>query len=191
MRKTLLLFSLILSLNGWGNEQPDDIIYSRTPLMFGVEQDVLPYFLKGYIVTGWIGSGFFRKRFSYAQASSPGFFLQDGISSDRVKAFGLSFEYFFRENFEGFWFGPGIGYWTNDIQAENGLKQKNESFIFTLGGGYNYSLTKWLYVSPWLALHTRVSGTDEFNIGAVTTYKPILFTPELSVKIGIKLGRYI
>ncbi|MFT5779359.1 MAG: hypothetical protein ACI837_002317 [Crocinitomicaceae bacterium] len=82
-----------------------------TPLItVGLEQDVLPYALKGFILTGWIGKNKYRNRFSYAQATRPGFILGDDVVEDRVKAFGISFEYFFKDDYTGWWFGPGIGY---------------------------------------------------------------------------------
>lgn len=155
-------------------------------ISFGIEQDVLPYFLNGYILTGWIGRDFSRYRFSYAEASTPGFYLSDNIASDNVKAFGLSFEYFFRENFQGLWFGPGIGFWTNSVESDLGFTAINQSAIFTMGGGYNIPIGKFFYVSPWLAVHSRVSGTQTIPLGN-TIYQPARFTPELSIKVGIKL----
>ncbi len=161
-------------------------VHRPSTLTIGLEQDILPYVLKGYIITGWIGRDFFRYRMSYAQAETPGFTHNENIHKDRVNAFGLSFEFFFKEKYKGLWFGPGVGYWTNYIQADDGTKGKNESVIFSLGGGYNYYLTRWLYVSPWVAMHFRVSGYDKINIGT-TMYTPAIFTPEVSLKMGIKI----
>ena len=152
---------------------------------FGLEQDVLPYFFKGFIITGWTGRDFMRYRFSYAQATNPKFVLGEGIDADRVNAFGLSFEYFFKENFEGFWLGPGIGYWTNNVKSIMNEEIINESVIFSFGGGYNFKITNWLYFTPWVAGHTRVSGTTPVEMVS-TVYKPAIFTPELSLKLGVK-----
>lgn len=154
-------------------------------LSIGLEQDILPYILKGYIITGWAGKNHLRARLSYAKAISPEFILQDGIQKDEVNAFGLSIEYFFKENFKGLWLGPGVGYWINHVDVNSVDPVQNESFIFSLGGGYNYFLTDWLYISPWVATHFRISGTTEIYTHGIT-YKPAVFTPEVSLKLGIK-----
>ena len=186
----LLVLSIFLSLGFLSSAQHKNH-YGREHhrLTFGIEQDVLPYVLGGYIGTGWIGKGYVRSRFSYASAKTPGFILQDNVNTDEVKAFGLSFEYFARGEFEGFWIGPGIGHWTNTITFYDGIRARNESLIFTLGGGYNFNLTNWLYVSPWAALHTRITGTDQVTtfLDPLHVYQPSRFTPEISAKIGIKL----
>lgn len=157
-----------------------------TPITFGVEQDVLPYALGGFIATGWIGKNQFRHRFSYAHATSPKLVYGADTKSDAVRAFGISFEYFFKEDFKGWWLGPGVGYWTNLIETNNLQQLRNESVIFTFGGGYNFFITDWLYTSPWIALHTRVSGNETISVGN-ESYTPAILTPELSVKLGIKL----
>lgn len=153
---------------------------------FGIEQDILPYILRGYIGTGWIGREGVRIRFSYAHATQPKFFLGDGILRDRVQAFGISTEFFVRPGFRGWWFGPGIGYWTDVIDTKLQTNLRHESFIFSLGGGYIFNLRPWLYLSTWTALHTRVSGNAPLDYGGII-YKPALLTPEVSLKIGVKL----
>ncbi|MCG8575495.1 MAG: hypothetical protein MI810_11470 [Flavobacteriales bacterium] len=175
----------ILLLSLWTTTSFGQSKSKPAPIHVGIEQDVLPYVLKGYIGTLWIGRYYSRYRVSYAEANSPAFFLADGIAADKVKAFGISFEYFFNENFEGLWLGPGLGHWTNYLENTDGITAKNESFIFSFGGGYNFRLTNWLYTSPWVALHSRVSGNDDFMIGS-TNYQPAIFTPELSIKLGVK-----
>ncbi len=183
MKKGIIILLVCIShfCMGQGNVEAQP---NRVTL--GFEQDILPYVLGGYILTGWTGRDKFRYRFSYAKAHTPKFTHQESTQSDVVQAFGMSFEYFFKDDFEGWWFGPGIGYWTNSIETINLAQGKNESVIFSLGGGYNYPLTHWLYVSPWIALHTRVSGNERIDMGN-DTYLPSFITPELSIKVGIKL----
>ncbi len=158
----------------------------QNQLRIGLEQDVLPYFLKGYIGTVWVGKQHLRGRFSYAEASSPPLLLADGISSDRVQAVGLSCEYFPKPEFSNWWFGPGIGYWNNSIANVDGVTVQNESWILTLGSGYQYFLNKRFYLSTWTALHTRITGSKEISVGGYT-HKPMLVTPELSLKVGLMI----
>lgn len=179
---TLLLTLIINSSYG----QLTNANSNKSILNIGIEQDVLPYVLKGYIGTVWFGRDKFRYRLSYASASSPKFILADNIEEDRVKAFGISFEYFFKDDYKGLWFGPGVGVWTNYITSKNNFHIKNESMIATIGGGYNMYLTNWLYFSPWVAMHFRVSGNDPVQL-IQESYKPAIITPELSLKLGIKL----
>lgn len=178
--KKWIFFSLLLSFVFRGFSQSEE---SKTTV--GLEQDVLPYVLKGYIGTLWIGFDNYRYRLSYAQAATPAFTHGKGIIKDVVNALGLSFEFFKNKDFKGLWFGPGLGYWSNNITTAGGDKLSNQSVVFSLGGGYNYFLNKFLYISPWVALHTRVSGVYEIYVGDYT-YKPVIFTPEVSFKIGAK-----
>jgi hypothetical protein len=64
----------------------------------GIEQDVLPYVLGGYFVSGWTGRDKMRCRFSHARANTPKFIHGDDIKAEAVNAFGISLEYFFIEN---------------------------------------------------------------------------------------------
>ncbi|MBL4703357.1 MAG: hypothetical protein JKY54_02490 [Flavobacteriales bacterium] len=81
---------LIFSSPIWSQDQVEN---KPAKIVFGLEQDVLPYLLKGYIITGWTGREYFRYRFSYASATTPDFIHAENVNSDQVKAFGISFEY--------------------------------------------------------------------------------------------------
>ena len=181
MRKLILLLAACLALSASAQSVPEA---TKPSITLGLEQDVLPYVLRGFIFTGWTGRDQMRIRFSYAEAQSPGLLLADHLERDRVQAFGISAEYFFKDNFEGIWFGPGVGFWTNQVRDTLGTETLNESVVFSLGGGYNLALTRWLYASPWVALHTRVSGMEPVPMAA-GSYQPMRFTPEVSVKLGL------
>lgn len=183
----LPLFFLLLQVNGvFAHDPPLRRGLSFPEYTFGLEQDVLPYVLRGFIGTGWIGRDGMRVRFSYAQATQPRFFLGEGIRRDRVEAFGLSMEYFLNGRFERWWLGPGIGFWTDVVDTDGGVRHLHESTIFTMGGGYVLPITRWLYASSWTAVHARVSGNRPVDlVGA--TYRPAVLTPEVSVKVGIML----
>jgi hypothetical protein len=154
-------------------------------ISIGIEQDILPYVLNGFIGTAWAGKNKFRVRLSYAEADIPPFVLQSGFQKDRTHAVGISAEYFLKDDFKGLWFGPGIGYWNNEATTTNNFKGEVQSWVFSLGGGYNIFLWKGLYTTPWLALHTRIAGNNSRYIDNIK-YTPMLFTPEVSVKLGWK-----
>lgn len=153
---------------------------------FGLEQDVLPYILGGYIATAWLGKDHLRGRFSFAKSNIPGFYRADEILKDRVTAFGINFEYFVKQDFRGLWFGLGYGMWTNDVEFISENTYVHLSNIVSVGGGYNYHITNRIYISPWLALHTRIDGTSEVFIDS-DRYIASRLTPEVSMKIGVRL----
>jgi len=153
-------------------------------ISFGIEQDALPYILGGYFVSGWVGREKTRLRFAYANTQVPALARPSGIASDQIRAFGMAYEFFFCDDYSGLWFGPGIGFWTNDATTDRGFPIQNESMVFTFGGGYNWFLNSWFYISPWVATHFRVSGTDPQIIDR-TEYRPTVFTPEISLKLGV------
>lgn len=186
---TILLFLLTFStVSGQYNPDEDDRS-SYNKIYFGLEQDVLPYVLSGFIITGWAGIKKTRLRLSYAHANSPKFFRKKNIDFEQTRATGLNVEFFFKPEFEGFWVGPGLGYWWNTVKnEETGQVRDFTSAVVSVGGGYNWFIWKGLYISPWLAAHFRLSGNKGFEMGG-ELYKPMLITPEISLKIGWCFGR--
>ena len=177
-----LLF-LTLHLLATGVYAQNDSTSKR--ITVGIEQDALPYVLNGFIGTAWMGINHIRVRTSYAEANTPAFVLQNGFKQDRTRAFGISGEHFFKDDFRGLWLGPGIGYWNNEVISSNNYTDWVKSWVFSIGGGYNIFLWKGWYITPWLALHTRIIGNDSRTIDN-TKYTPMLFTPEVSIKLGYK-----
>ncbi len=162
---------------------------------FAIEQDVLPYVFNGYMVSVLHGSGATRKRLSFTKFNIPRFYLDDALKTNKISVLSLNYEIFL-ERFKchrGLWIGPGIGYWSNRILTNDGIQSKNNSVVLTAGVGYNLLLHRFkprsffysLYLSPWVAGHFRVTGTESIEIGNYT-YQPRIFTPEVSVKIGFE-----
>jgi hypothetical protein len=162
---------------------------STAQFAVGLEQDALPYVLKGFIGTVWFGEKHLRTRVSYAHAYSPKLVLQKDITQEKTIAVGVSSEFFLKENFKGLWFGPGIGYWEQQVKSVNSTAaHRFQSAIFSLGGGYNIYLWRNLYFTPWVAAHFRVTGNGKQDIDGVA-YTPMSITPEASVKLGWKIGK--
>ena len=176
--KYLIVICFLVVIPSKGNAQED-----RT-MAFGIEQDVLPYILKGYFGSLWYGNYKWRLRGSYAVSQVPNF-GNESLNSDRVQAAGLSFEMFFKEQYKGWWFGPGIGYWRNNIKFNSGQETINESIVLTIGGGYNWVFWKGFYISPWMAMHFRTTGFSDINI-LNESYSPWPVTPEVSLKVGYR-----
>ena len=207
MKNALILLLLLMSsVSGYGQTDSSEFRYEylmcatarmsaqREVVYLGVEQDILPYFLKGFIVSGWVQKNANRFRLSYAEANVPGFYVDEAVKTDRVKVLSANYEYFRNYGPYRLWFGPGVGYWTNRVETKDLAQAKNTSVVLTLGAGFNY-YNYWvnrklrkigrLYISPWVATHFRVTGLDPVQIGDYS-YQPALFTPEVSLKIGMQ-----
>ena len=151
----------------------------------GIEQDILPYFLKGFNISAWAGMKNTRLRFNYAQANTPKFWMADGIVKERIAATQVAVDFFLKKDFKGFWFGPGLGHWQTSLMTEQQEKRNFPGIVFSAGSGYNWNFYKGFYLSPYIAGHMRISGTKNIEMGTLY-YRPSLMFPEISLKLGWK-----
>lgn len=155
---------------------------SRTTI--GFELDALPYITGGYYGSIWLGHDRIRLRPVVAKTTLPSFVVQDGFDHADVRAYAIIADYFFRDNFRGFWMGAGAEYWRNSVERTlNGATASWDNTIATLGGGYVWTLAGNFYVNPWGAVHLIIAGHSDLQVGGAT-YSPKRLTPELSLKIG-------
>ena len=158
---------------------------SSKKINIGVEQDLLPYATGGYFACVWAGRNHVRVRALTARVHKPDFIIQDGFTNNDVTAYAFTTDYFLKENWKGLWLAAGLVFWKSSIQAEG----KPETVYFKnllLNGsiGYNISLYKHFYVSPWCGLNILVAGDKNVNVGG-QNFAPPLLNPEASVKFGI------
>jgi hypothetical protein len=180
----LILFQVAtLSLSA----QNIDMDNAYSTLYWGIEQDPQPYFFKGWTVSAWMGLKRARIKGNFAAANTPAFFRRPGINFERTNASHVGIDFFFKDQFKGFWVGPSLGYWWNRIKSEDHYQKDFWSAIFSVGTGYNIYIFKGLYISPYLAGHLRITGTKNIMLGPLD-YTPRLFTPEISLKIGWRFG---
>lgn len=184
MRSLICVFIFVYSCASLFGQKVEN---AYSTLYWGIEQDPLPYILKGFILSGWMGLKNTRIRGTYAEANTPSFFRRPGINYERTKASHLGVEFFFTKEFKGFWVGPSLGYWWNRIKNEDLYQRDFWSGVFSVNGGYNWYIFKGFYISPYLAGHLRISGTKNIILGTLD-YQPRLFTPEISLKIGWRFG---
>jgi hypothetical protein len=154
-------------------------------LNFGLEQDLLPYATGGYFFGAWAGKNHFRIRALTARVHKPEFAVKDGFTNNEVTAYALTADYFLKQNWKGWWMATGLVYWKSSIQTE----AKTSTAYFTnwlLNGsiGYNFTLYRHLYLSPWAGLNLRVAGDEEVPVDG-KVYIPPLWNPEASLKLGI------
>jgi hypothetical protein len=150
----------------------------------GLELDVLPYITGGYFGAAWLGKGHVRMRALTASVNKPDWATPDGFTNHHITAYAAVLDFFLKPNWKGFWIGGGPVYWRSTIQTDQ-QKQTAECNNWLLNGsaGYNFSLGKHFYLSPWAGLSLRVAGDTKVPVDNTTFTLP-LWNPEASLKVG-------
>lgn len=150
----------------------------------GFELDALPYLSGGWYGSAWVGRDRVRIRPVVASTELPSFLVEEGFSDAKVEAYALIVDWFFRDDFRGFWVGAGAEYWKSSVTNEtNGGTADWNNTVATVGGGYVWKIAGNFYVNPWVAGHLIVGGPTSVPAGGAT-YNPKRFSPEASVKLG-------
>lgn len=183
MKKLFTWLLFILSALTTGNlwAQKED---ASSPMVFGVEQDVLPYLTGGYYAGVFAAKGHIRVRALMAQVRKPGIIVPDGFTDNWVTAYALVGDYFLRDDMSGLWISSGIVHWASTIRAENAdPRTAYANWLLNGSMGYNVRLGKNIYLSPWAGLHLRISGDKTVSV-AGKSFDTALLNPEASLKVG-------
>jgi hypothetical protein len=182
MKKIYLFALLCFGLSGFAFSQ--DSANSKSKWQGGLELDVLPYLTGGYFGAGWVGKKNVRLRVLTAFVKKPDWSTPDGFTNHQITAYAAVVDFFLKPNWKGFWIGGGPVYWKSTIQTDQ-QKQTAQSNNWLLNGsaGYNFSLGKHFYLSPWAGLSLRVAGDTKVPIDN-TTYTLPQWNPEASLKVG-------
>jgi hypothetical protein len=179
MKKYFLVLAIMIS--NIANSQTDST-YPNTAI--GFEVDALPYVTGGYYGSVWIGHNHMRYRAILTRLTTPEFVLPDGFTNNKIIAYTIITDYFFKPDFEGWWVGAGVEYWKCEIQSDAKLSTaKYNNTIFTLGGGYVWKFYENFYLNPWTAGHLRIAGDNSVIVDG-KEFKPSLLTFEVSLKLG-------
>ena len=173
--KVILIFLLLLNSSIFAIDK------------ISLEVDALPYITGGnYIGVGVANNGF-NYRFIKADVNMPNFILPNHIDSVNMDVYTFIVDYFFRgEDYDGPWIGLGYELWNLKVKEENSnIEEDLTQHIFTLGGGYVFSLGEYFFVNPWIAVHYDLNNDTEKLVGN-TIYKPKRITPEASLKFGFR-----
>jgi hypothetical protein len=187
MKKTLffLLLCYSFSLQAQNDAANFSNSSSTKKYNFGLELDALPYATGGYFAGAWIGKDQWRTRALLADVNLPDFTTKKGFTNHHIRAYAVLLDRFLNNNWKGWWVGAGPVYWKSTIQDENRKATQNFENILLNGSiGYNFTLYKNLYVSPWAGMSCKIGGNDQFTLEN-RTYKLPLLNPELSLKIGV------
>jgi len=178
--KLLVTFLFLLPFLGFGQHDS-----SHSKWNVGFEQDILPYITGGYFAAAWIGKDHIRSRILVANVHKPDFILKKGFTNNRVTAYAITADYFFKNNWTGWWTGVGIVYWKNSIQSDAKLSTAYYNNTLLNGSiGYNWNFAKHFYLSPWAGLNLRVGGAKHVVVDG-KTFDPPLLNPEAALKLGV------
>lgn len=182
MKKMFLVVIILSASTISGQKTNTDPLVTRQT--FGTELDLLPFISGGYYASAWYGIDNFRFRTILTKTTVPQFVVTEGYQNNKLKVYAFIADYFFKKNFEGFWIGSGIEYWDSKITHKtDNLTASYHNTVFTMGGGYVWKFYDNFFLNPWVAFHYIIAGDKEVRIGR-NIYKPNLFTPEASIKIG-------
>lgn len=193
MKKAILLVFTVLSIQLQAQSNKNNGTYSDSAkndqtsnkLNFGLELDVLPYATGGYFGAGWVGKDKWRGRALFGDVNKPDFVTKEGFTNHHIKAYAVLLDRFLKNDWKGWWIGAGPVYWKSNIQSEDSNATKNfDNFLLNGSLGYNFTLYKNIYISPWAGLSLKVGGNDEFVLDNKAYNLPLL-NPEASIKFGI------
>jgi hypothetical protein len=192
MKKALLLIFTIFSMQSqaqFKNENGTDSFQNNQTQIskwnFGLELDALPYATGGYFGAGWVGKNKWRVRVLLADVNKPDFTTKDGFTNHHIKAYAVILDRFLKDNWKGWWIGGGPVYWKSNIQSDSSNATKNFDNLLLNGSlGYNFTIYKNIYISPWAGLSLKVAGNDEFILDNKEYNLPLL-NPEASIKFGL------
>lgn len=178
MKFLLLLLSLYLSVTTQAQ------VNEPKKLQSGLELDVLPYATGGYFGAGWIGKDLWRMRVLTAFVKKPDWSTTKGFSNHQIHAYALVADRFFKKDWKGWWAGAGLVLWNSTIQTNARIQTAKFNNLLVNGSvGYNITLYKHFYVSPWASLNLRVAGDKNIPVDNKIYTLPTL-NPEASLKFG-------
>lgn len=150
----------------------------------GAELDVLPYATGGYFAGAWAGKQQWRIRVLTASVNKPDWTTTDGFSNHHIYAYALVADRFFKPDWKGWWISGGLVFWKSSIQTDTRLQTSHfQNFLLNGSLGYNISLYRRLYLSPWAGLSIRTAGDTKVPVDNKQFTLPLL-NPEASIKLG-------
>jgi len=178
-----ILFAILFTCSvAWG--QSSDSVTMSSIKTGGIELDALPYISGGYYGSVWYGVDHFRFRGVITKTTVPQFILPEGFKNNRLNVIAFIVDYFPQQEFRGWWIGSGVEIWNATIEHENeSVAPSYSNTVFTVGGGYVWKFYKNFYLNPWAAGHLMVAGDRAVAVGS-WSYKPAVFTGEMSLKVG-------
>ena len=151
------------------------------------ELNVLPYITVGYFGCLWVGKSKWRSRVLTAFVKKPDWSTTKGFRCHVITAYALPLDRFLKDNREGLWTGGGPVLRNSQIKAEvSDVKYKFSHLLINGSLGYNFSLSKHFYISPWTALSLKIAGDKDIVVNT-RNYNLPMFNSILSLRLSIYL----
>lgn len=162
---------------------------NSTDAAAGFAVDLLPTVLSatqgeaGYSFQAWTGFENVKMRVVAAHLYQPDSVINDSFENYEMNVAAFIMDYFFADNFNGFWIGTGAELWNCSIEHKaTGETVQWTDNILTLGAGYVWKITENVYLDPFAALHYRMNDTKVMAGGEEFTRQRV--SASASVKIG-------
>ena len=143
----------------------------KRDINFGVETLGLPYYDGFSGGTIWFGKDHFKLKGGKTSLATPSVYLRDGFENDNFDLTFVNIEYFWKNNYNGLWFGTGFGSWKGSLGHEEEIElgaYENVRLGFTFG--YQYKLMNNIYVNGWFGLYALITGDTEAPVGNRIVY---------------------
>lgn len=175
-------FLLLLLLSGFIPSQAQRVTDKK--IQAGLELDVLPYATGGYFAAAWLGKKKWRARLLTADVNKPDWSTSAGFTNHHISSYALVADRFLQTGWKGWWISGGLVYWNSHIQTDQRSETaKFKNFLLNGSLGYNITLYKKLYLSPWAGLSFRAAGDTKVPVDNKLFTLPFI-NPEASVKLG-------
>ncbi|MBS1556537.1 MAG: hypothetical protein JSU09_16570 [Bacteroidetes bacterium] len=184
MKKTFMLVCLVAGIVVITRAQSTTNESPKKKTMFGLEADVVPYFLGGYHGSAVVGYNQWRFRGVFVGLTTPNSLLDDGFKDNKIKVGAIIVDYFFQPNWKKLFISTGVEYLGGNLSHENvGTTSDYNSILWTAGAGYVWKFYKNFYLAPHVAFTLRVSGDSKVSVGSFTQSLPS-FQPEGGLRVG-------
>ena len=183
MKNIPLFLIFILFFNKFIVAQENKSVYQN--LYFGIEQDIIPFFCKGFSTGIWLGFNQFRANFNYNQNVIPGFLSVEAIKEEKVSRIQFGLDFFLNKKHKGIFLNLSLSQVNMQIETKDLFKGKIFDNYFGLGMGYNYYFFKNFYLSPRLLIHFKLIQTNNILLGSLN-YNSNLILPEINLNLGYK-----
>lgn len=155
----------------------------------GFAVDLLPAVLSatrgeaGYSFQAWTGFEKVKMRVVTAHLYQPDSMIDESFENYEMNVAAFIIDYFFADNFSGFWIGTGAELWNCSIeQKASGETTQWTDNILTLGAGYVWEISDSVYLDPFAAVHYRMNDSKVIAGGEEFTRQRV--SASASVKIG-------
>lgn len=160
-------------------------------MALGFNIDLLPVVMSatqkefGFAGQTWVGIDHIALRLVAAHMHMPDVFAaKNGFTGMETSVAAVIIDYFFGDNFDGWWIGTGVEVWQSNIGHKDAPNERAQfvNLVWTLGGGYVWRFWGNFYLNPWAAVHVITNARTIKIAEKELSQFPLM--GEASLKIG-------